>query len=380
MKYRSCDKLNLQFSALGMGGGRFPLVDNVYTSIDEKAAINVIRHAVDRGVNIIDTAQFYNGGMSEIVIGKALRDGYRQKMMIVTKLPCFLVNETSDFNRFLNQQLERLQTDYIDFYLLQALTKDIWVKMRDLGIPELMEKAVQDGRVRHLGFSFHDDAETFEKIVDDWDRWTLCMIQYNYMDRDFQAGIRGLKYAASRGLAVTIMEPLRGGHLANTPPDAVAKVWAEAKATRSPADWGLQWLWNHPEITAVFSGMSSIQEVDENLASVDRSGPGTLSESELLLVDRARDAFKSVSPIQCTSCRYCIPCPHGVNIPGAFQLYNDGFIYEDHRRARMYYRQQPVEQQACSCTECGECLERCTQQLPIPEWLQKVHAWLGPRK
>lgn len=380
MKYRPFGKLDWQVSVLGIGGGRLPLVENDYTKIDEQEAVKVIRHCIDKGVNIIDTAQFYNDGMSEITIGKALLNGYRQKIKIVTKLPCFLVNDASDFDRFLNQQLQRLQTDYIDFYLLQALNKEIWPKMCSMGIPELLEKAIEDSRIRHTGFSFHDDVETFEKIVDARDTWALCMIQYNFMDRDFQAGNRGLKYAASKGLAVTIMEPLRGGHLAKKPPEPVAKVWAGAEAKRSPADWSLQWLWNHPEISVVFSGMSSMQDAEENLASVDRSGPRTLSEPELLVVDRARDAFRSLIPIPCTTCNYCIPCPNGVDIPRAFELYNDGFMYEDHRRSRMYYRMQPLDKQGCGCTNCGECLERCTQQISIPEWLEKVHSWLGPRK
>jgi len=242
------------------------------------------------------------------------------------------------------------------------------------------EGAQRDGRIQHLGFSFHDSFEIFKEIVDAYEKWTFCQIQYNYMDVEYQAGIKGLKYAAKKGLPVAIMEPLRGGQLAKEPPESVARFFTKAPERRSPADWALQWGWNHSEVSVVLSGMTTMQHVEENLVSADRSAPGSLTDTELSLIDQAREAYRELSPIPCTMCRYCMPCPNGVIIPRILELHNDAIIYSAPRKERFLYRQLQADQQATNCEACGECEEACPQDIPISEWLKKAHDWLGPRK
>jgi len=361
---------------------RLPLTNRDPASVDESEAIRMIRYAIDHGVNYLDTAYTYHSGRSEGIVGRALKDGYRERVKLATKLPARLVESASDFDRFLDEQLERLQTR-IDFYLLHGLNSHSWPKVRDLGVLRWAEGAMADGRFDHLGFSFHDELDVFKEIVDAYDNWTLCQIQYNYMDVDYQAGRRGLEYAASKGLAVVVMEPLRGGRLAKEPLEQVAKVWAGAAQKRSPAEWGLLWVWNQPEVSLALSGMSAMEQVVENVAVADRSGPGTLTIDEMVLFDRVREAYHGLSPIPCTSCGYCMTCPNGVEIPSIFEIYNEAIMYSDPRTGRFRYRGTTglkEEERADQCIECGECLEACPQQIPIPEWLQKAHELLGPRK
>ncbi len=383
MQYRRFGKLDWEVSALGFGAMRLPLTDRDPASVDESEAVRMIRYAIDHGVNYVDTAYPYHAGRSEPVVGLALKDGYRERMKLATKLPARLVTSASDFDRFLNEQRERLQTN-INFYLLHGLNRDSWARVRDLGVLRWAEGAMADGRFDHLGFSFHDDFDVFKEIVDAYDNWTLCQIQYNYMDVDYQAGRRGLEYAAAKGLAVVVMEPLRGGALAKEPPKPVARVWASAARKRTPAEWGLMWVWNQPEVAVTLSGMSTMEQVVENVAVAGRSGPGTLAEDEMVLFDRVREAYSGLSPIPCTGCEYCMPCPSGVDIPRIFQLYNQAIMYDDLRAGRIRY-QGPVMGPrdggyADLCTECGDCMEACPQEIPIPEWLKKVHELLGPRR
>ena len=242
MKYRAFGKLDWKVSALGFGMMRLPTMSDEPSDINEAEAMRMVRYAIDHGVNYIDTAWAYHGEKSEPFVGRVLRDGYRDKVRLATKLPCWLVEGSEDFDKYLNEQLRRLQTDHIDFYLLHALNKESWSKMRDLGVLSWAEGAIADGRIHHLGFSFHDDYEAFQEIVDAYDKWTFCQIQYNYMDVTNQAGTKGLQYAASKGLAVVIMEPLLGGRLAN-PPARSQQLWDSAPQERTPADWALQWVW-----------------------------------------------------------------------------------------------------------------------------------------
>jgi len=249
MQYRRFGKLDWKVSALGFGAMRLPVIDKDQSRINEPEAMKMIHYAFDHGVNYIDTAWPYHGGTSEGLVGRALKDGYREKVKLATKLPCWAVQTVQDCERILNTQLERLQTDHIDFYLLHGLNKARWPDMRDMGVLKWAEKAKSDGRIGHLGFSFHDDFEVFQEIIDGYDGWTLCQIQYNYMDTEYQAGTKGLKYAAEKGLAVVIMEPIRGGQLAKNPPESVAELWKTAERQWSPAEWALQWIWNQPEVS-----------------------------------------------------------------------------------------------------------------------------------
>jgi hypothetical protein len=376
MKYRKFGKLDFQVSALGFGAMRLPVLDKDQNRINEPEAVKMIHYAFDHGVNYIDTAYPYHGGTSEGVVGRALK-GYRDKVRLATKLAVWAVQTAQDFDRLLNEQLGKLQTEHIDFYLLHGLNKGRWPFLVDLDVFGWAEKAIQDGRIGHLGFSFHDDLEVFKKIVDAYDRWTLCQIQYNFMDIEYQAGTEGLRYAADKGLAVVVMEPIRGGQLARVPPPDIAAIWDAAPTKRSPAEWALQWVWNQPEVSVALSGMSAMRHVTENVASAERSGVGSLTPEESALIDQVREQFKTRSAIPCTACRYCMPCPNNVNIPGIFGLYNDAIIYDDLRRARMLYRIRiPEAERAELCQACQDCEELCPQALPISEWMGKCRELL----
>ena len=347
------------------------------SQIDEPEAIRMIRYAIDSGVNYVDTAYPYHGGNSERVLGKALRDGYRHKTNLATKLPIMNVKARDDFDRFLDEQLAKLQTDHIDFYLLHALNQKSWEFVRELGVIGWAEGALRDGRIRHLGFSFHDNYEAFRSIIDDYDGWEFCQVQYNYMDEDLQAGTKGVEYAASKGLGVVVMEPLLGGQLAS-PPLAIQEILDRAQNGRSAAEWGLQWVWNHPEVSVVLSGMSTMDQLVENLASADRSRASSLSADELSLVAMARDKFDALYPIPCTQCRYCMPCPNGVDIPTNTLTFNRGIAMDQLAVARFRYGAF-VRKPASACIQCRECEEKCPQGIAIGDWMPYIDQVLGQK-
>ncbi|MBE0636812.1 aldo/keto reductase [Candidatus Bipolaricaulota bacterium] len=377
MQYRTFGKLDWEPSALGFGAMRLPILDGDSSKIDEPLATRMIRTAIDAGVNYVDTAWPYHQQQSEPFVGRVLQDGYRDKVKLATKLPSWLIKEAADFDKHLNIQLERLQTDTIDFYLLHGLNKTAWPNLRDLGVLAWAEKAIASGRIQYLGFSFHDDLSVFKEIVDAND-WTFCQIMYNYMDTHFQAGEEGLAYAANKGLAVVVMEPLRGGSLTRPAPQPVADLWAGASTQRSQADWALQWVWNNPKVSLLLSGMTEMQHVEENLVSASKSGVGLLSPDELDLVDRVSKAYRSLSPIPCTDCKYCMPCPSGVAIPRIFSLYNAVQMYGDDANAKRSYNLfMSPENRADQCVECGQCEEACPQQIKIIEWLKTCHSFLA---
>jgi predicted aldo/keto reductase-like oxidoreductase len=382
MNYRKFGQLDWQASALGFGCGRLPRLDGVYENIDQPEAIGMLRHAIDQGVNYLDTAYNYAGGNSERVVGLALQDGYRDRVKLVTKLFWPEVKTPDDFDGMLNEQLKRLQTDHVDLYLLHGMSghPDSWPRLRDWGVLDWAEGAIADGRIGRLGFSFHDCYDVFVEIVDAYDNWAICQIQYNYMDVDNQAGTRGLQYAASKGLAVVIMEPLLGGALAN-PPDAVRAVWDAAPGERTPVDWALHWLWDQPEVSVVLSGMSTMEQVEQNVASASASAVGSFSEAEHALISRVREAYRSYCAIPCTECRYCMPCPNGVDIPRNFYEYNYGVLHDNVGFPRFRYNNFMTEDtRASECIQCRECEPKCTQQIPISEWMPVVHAVLGEGK
>jgi predicted aldo/keto reductase-like oxidoreductase len=377
MQYRPFGKLDWQVSALGFGCMRLPTT-GASADIDETEATRMLHQAIDAGVNYVDTAYPYHSGNSELLVGRALKAGsYRARVRLATKLPCWMVETASDFDRILNEQLAKLQTDRIDFYLLHALHKGIWGKMLALDVLHAAEKALADGRIGHLGFSFHDNYDVFQSIVDGYDGWTFCQIQYNYMDTENQAGTRGLQYAAARGLAVVIMEPLLGGRLVN-PPASIQQLWNAAEKQRPAADWALQWLWNQPEVSTVLSGMSTVEQVEGNLASAAVSGVHALKEKELQIIDQVRDTYRALCPIPCTRCAYCMPCPNGVNIPRNFDVYNDGSIYDKVDWARNEYQHWMAEsERADKCIACQDCEQKCPQNIRISEWLPVLQNVLG---
>ncbi len=380
MQYRPFGKLDWEVSALGFGAIRLPVIDNDQAKINEPEAIKMIRYAVDHGVNYVDTAYPYHGGHSEEVVGRALQEGYREKVKLASKLPVWLLQNADDLDRFLNEQLNRLQTDHLDFYLLHGLNKRTWPKISELGVFKWAEKAIKDGRFHYLGFSFHDEYEVFKEIIDAYDKWTFCQIQYNFMDTEYQAGTKGLKYAADKGLAVVIMEPIRGGQLAKTPPETVVRLWESASIKRSPAEWALHWVWNQPEVSTVLSGMTTMDQVIENVESANHSSPNILIPEDLYLIEQVQAEYRKRSSIPCTNCKYCLPCPNNVNIPAILELYNDASMYGDVKRAQVLYQFRVQEgERADQCLECQECEEKCPQGIAISEWIIKAKDLLDPK-
>ncbi len=380
MQYRSFGPLDWKPSALGFGCMRLPSLDGQRNSanIDEAEAIRMIRHAIDNGVNYLDTAYPYHEGQSEVLVGKALQAGYRERIKVATKLPVWLVKSTDDFDRYLDEQLKKLQTDHVDFYLLHALNKDVW---RDVVLEHNLlaraEAALADGRIRHLGFSFHGDYPAFYDIVNGSELWTMCQIQYSYMDTENQAGTRGLQLAAHKGLAVVVMEPLLGGRLADPPPD-IRDFIEEFPIKRTPAEWALQWLWNQPEVSLVLSGMSTMEQVEQNLAYADDSCIGYFGPEEAEFITQIREKYMARAVVPCTRCGYCLPCPNGVDIPGNLELFNYTHTHNDVVSTRIRYKVLFSDsQRAASCTSCGSCEPLCPQKLEIPQWMAKVSVLLG---
>lgn len=372
MLYRKLGKTGEMVSILGYGCMRLPVIDGNPENIDEKKAIRLIRYAIDHGVNYIDSAYSYHSGMNEVFLGKALKDGYREKVHLATKLSCKRVNCKEDMDRFLNEQLEKLRTDCIDFYLLHAVKKSYWEKMKKFGVIDFLERARAAGKIKYTGFSFHDEPDVFKEVVDAYP-WDLCQIQFNYLDENFQAGIEGLKYAAEKGLAVVIMEPLRGGNLASKIPEDARKVWDRAEVKRTPAEWAFRYLWNYPEISVVLSGMSEMEHLKENLRIAEQGYPNSLSSEEKSLISEVSEIYRSRIKVNCTNCKYCMPCPSGVNIPRNLSYLNDVFMLDDMENAKFQYGVLLLpEEKAGNCIECGECEEVCPQNIKIRKMLKEV--------
>jgi hypothetical protein len=366
-------------SILGFGCMRLPVEANGH--IDELLATKMLRYAIDQGVNYVDTAYPYHNGEGEPFVGRALRDGYRERVQLATKLPSWLIETRADMDRYLAEQLARLQTDQIDFYLVHSLNKDSWEKISQLGITEFLYAAIADGRIRYAGFSFHDRMDVFKRIVDAYG-WTFCQIQYNFMDEEYQAGTEGLRYAAARGLGIVIMEPLRGGMLTREIA-AIRQIWGRAQVRRSLAEWALRWIWNHPQVAVVLSGMSTLEQVRQNVSYACASLPDSLLPEELALFEKVTTEYRKRIRVPCTSCDYCTPCPSGVKIPTCFEMYNLAHIYDAPDRAKVVYdfllkggaASGPAF--ASLCQECGTCEELCPQGIPTRERLKEVAAFFG---
>lgn len=363
-------------SALGFGCMRFPTLGEP-DKIDTDQATRMIHRAIDRGVNYFDTAWPYHKGASEPFLGDVLAHGLRSEVLVATKMPMWAVNEADDLDKYLSLQLERLQTDHIDFYLLHSLNKDFWERVQRTKALEWGERQKAQGRIRYFGFSFHDELPLFKKIIDAHE-WDFCQIQYNYMNETFQAGSDGLRYAASRDVGVVVMEPLLGGSLADQP-DALGRIWAQADSERSSAEWALQWLWDKPEVGTVLSGMSTLEQVEENTAAAERSRVGVLTVNDRVLFNEAKNAYGERRPVPCTKCRYCMPCPNGVDIPRNFDAYNVSAMYDNWGHGRWVYNHAiPEEARADACIACGECVPKCPQGIEIIDALAETHEKLKP--
>lgn len=380
MQFRPFGKADWKVSALGFGCMRFPTTDGkqISPNVDDVEATRMLRYAIDHGVNYVDTAYVYHDGHSEVVLGNALRDGYRERVKIATKLPIWLVDEPAHFHKYLNEQLVRLRTDHIDFYLLHALNQGRWrERVLRHGVLAEAAEALADGRIRNLGFSIHDEFAAFEEILNGSDLWTFCQIQYNYMDVENQAGRRGLQLAASKGLAVVVMEPLLGGRLAN-PPDDIRHTFQRFPAQHSPAEWALEWLWDQPEVSVVLSGMSTMRQVEENLHAAENARVHGFGLAEQDLISRVREQYKARTAIPCTKCGYCMPCPNGVHIPNNFDIYNYAHLYDDVDTARFKYQVFLAEdERAAACIDCDVCEAECPQKIAISDRMPEVAKFLA---
>lgn len=370
MQYRNFGRTGLLVSALGFGTMRFPTKTDGdgNTVVQAEEAIRMMREGIDGGINYIDTAYPYHEGESERIVGRALLDGYRERVILATKCPIWAVEKTEDFERILAEQLEKLQTEVIDCYLLHALNKERWEKVLKLGLLEEAEKARAAGKIRFLGFSFHDDAETFETILNGHDRWDFCQIQMNYIDVDHQATLKGLREAGRRGLGVVIMEPLLGGKLA-CPPENVRKILNEG-GERSPVEWAMDFLWDMPEVSLLLSGMSDLKQTRENLAFAEKAQVGMLSEAERNMLGRAKTVYETMALVACTKCRYCMPCPFGLSIPDIFEVYNQSAVKGIKEAAAAY---EKFKVRADACRACRHCEGECPQQLPISGLMREIH-------
>lgn len=376
MQYR-LDKYGNKISALGFGCMRFTQSGG---KIDLDKAEKEIMAAYNAGVNYYDTAYIYNG--SEVALGEILaRNNIRQKVNIATKLPHYLVKKSDSIEEYFTEQLTRLQTDYVDYYLMHMLT-DIatWNRMVDLGIKEWIAEKKASGAIRQIGFSYHGNSDMFIKLIDAYD-WDFCQIQYNYMDEHSQAGRTGLQYAASKGIPVVIMEPLRGGKLANVP-ESAAKIMSEYPVQKTAPAWAFSWLWNQPEVTCVLSGMNSLEMVEENVQTASEVEPGSLSDADLEMINRVLLEINKRTKVGCTGCRYCMPCPQGVDIPGSFAAYNrkysEGYIAAE-KEYLMTTALRADATCASKCIGCGKCEKHCPQHIEIRKELKNVRKSLeGP--
>ena len=378
MQYRKMGKLGIEVSAFGIGCMRFPMYTNEEGKrvVDQELANKIIHTAIENGVNYLDTAYVYSDRTAEKTLGIALQGGWREKVYVATKLPIWDCHTPEDLPRLYEEQRTNLGVDCIDFYLVHSLNRDAWHRMRDLGVREFLTDLKAQGKIKYACFSFHDNYEAFEEILNDYD-WDMCKIQFNYMDVNNQATIKGVELAGDKNIPVVIMEGLLGGRLANVP-DTVQAVFDSYPEKRSAVEWAFRWLCNFPQVGTVLSGVTNMEQTMDNLAIFDRTGVGIMSDEELAIVDRAREEYLRRTKVGCTGCRYCMPCPCGVDIPAIFGTWNEAFKYNTDISGNGRYRHMTGEGKgADQCVECGACMEMCPQSLNIPELLKVASAELS---
>ncbi len=377
MEYRTANKTCEKLSILGYGCMRLPEKGG---KIDEVRATKQLHYAIDHGVNYIDAAMPYHMGACEPFLGNALEGEYRKKVRIATKMPHWYVRVREDMDNILDVQLKNLRSSCIDYYLVHNMNGENWKRLKGLGFAKFVERSKKEGRIGRIGFSAHTSTEDFKGIINDYD-WEFCQIQYNYLDENNQAGTEGLRYASSKGLGVVIMEPLRGGALGRKPPGEVQKIFDESKVKMSPAEWAFRWIWNHPEVTVVLSGMNDEKHIEDNIKCASSSKPNMLSPEELATIARVRDAYRRIMKVGCTGCRYCVPCPFGVNIPRCFELYNGKYLgtASPAGSPKIEYIVSIGDAfsggkpgYASQCKNCKKCVNKCPQHLPIPALLANV--------
>ncbi len=380
MLYRKLGKTGIDISVLGFGCMRLPVTDSRPEKIDYQRSVELLHYAIDNGVNYIDTAYFYHAavfgqkGNSEPFVGEALSGGWREKVHLATKMPLFILKEVEQMESFFSEQIERLKTDYLDFYLLHALNGESWERVKKLGIREFLDRKKKEGKIRFPAFSFHGEVQDFIRICDEYD-WAFAQIQYNYMDVDFQAGYKGLKYAADKGTGIVVMEPLKGGKLGHDLPAEMEGVFESVSVKRTPAEWALRFVWNEPGVTAALSGMNSMEQVVENLRIAEEGLPGSLSREELSVYPLLRTSIEARIKADCTSCRYCMPCSSGVEIPEVLAALNNFAMWNDSNPWVTGYVR--ISGKAGKCTECRECEEICPQGLDISDFMKEAVTVFG---
>lgn len=368
MQYR--DFRGEKVSLLGMGCMRLPMETGDRKKIDESKAIDLIRKGIDKGINYVDTAYVYQNGDSERVLGKALKDGYREKVFVADKMPLWLVKKGYNYEDLFQEHLNRLGIDRVDMYLMHTLDKNIWKLAKETDLLNFMIRKKKEGLIKYIGFSFHDNLELFKDIID-YFQWDFCQIQFNYMDIDYQAGLEGLVYASEKGIPVIVMEPLRGGRLTDRIPREVQAIWDDAPVKRSPAEWALRWVADFPQVSIILSGMSNEDQLLENIKVLNDSEVGSMTDKEKEIVGRVADKYRTLIRALCTGCEYCLPCPKKLRIPELIEIYNEWFIYEGHKICKSHYFNIPRGKRASDCIGCKECEERCPQQLAIADIMAK---------
>lgn len=376
MKNRLIEKTNEKLSPLGFGAMRLPSKNG---KIDREAGKKQIYHGIDNGINIIDTAAMYGAGDSEKFLGEVLQGEYKDKAKICTKLPIFQIKKYEQMEKTLDEQLERLQRDSIDYYLLHNVDLKNLRRLEKIDVFKFLEKAKKDGKIKHVGFSYHGKTNEFKEMVDSYP-WDVIMVQFNYLDDNAQASIEGIKYASEKGIGIFVMEPLKGGILAGKMPEKAEEIFKKNNPQKTNAEWSFEWILNHPEITTVFSGMNSIEQIDENIAIAERITPNSLSDEDLKTIDEVKNVMKESLKINCSECGYCMPCPKGVNIPECIKIYNEKYLFDEKGlippSLMSYFTSVggilTEPSYAGLCNSCGKCVRKCPQHLNIPEELEKV--------
>ncbi|GAA0685746.1 MAG: aldo/keto reductase [Clostridium cadaveris] len=370
MLYRNYGKTNEKVSTLGFGLMRLPLSDG---KIDRSKSSELLDYAISRGLNYLDTAYPYHNGESEEFLGEYLKSrNIREKVFIATKLPSFLIKTRDDFEKYFNEQMKKLQLDYVDFYLVHALNKEYFENVKSLGVFEFLDSLKAQGKIKHVGFSFHDKLEVFKEIVDSYP-WEFCQIQYNILDANYQAGEEGLKYATDRGLGLAVMEPLRGGRLASNVPKDIKELWDSAEVKRTPAQWAFKYLWNNENVDVVLSGMNDFDQIKDNIDTAETTDANSLSHSETELIEKVKEKYISKIKVNCTACRYCMPCPMGVNIPKAFDYLNNASLFDDLSTFKENYIKSLKDKESpVNCIKCGKCETICPQHIEIRKSLEET--------
>jgi len=372
--YRELGSTNEKVSILGLGAMRLPIINEQASFIDEEESAAMLKYAIEHGVNYIDTAYPYHDGSSEVFLGKFFHENpaLREKVHLATKMPSWLINKKEDMDYYLKKQLKNLKSNQIDFYLLHSLKADYWKNLEKLGVLDFLDSAKEQGIVKYTGFSFHGEVDLFMEIMDAYD-WDVCQLQFNYMDENYQAGREGLRYAADQGVGIIVMEPLRGGCLASNIPPEVQEIWDLADEPKSPVEWALKYVWDFPEINVVLSGMSTLEQVQENIQLAEEGLPHSLTRNDKEIIKEVKMTYRDKIVVDCNECGYCMPCPQGVDIPCNFRFLNFAHMFNDPNGPQMqYHALMNKEQRASHCNECGECENICPQMINIKEKLKNV--------